>query len=50
MAGERDFFISYTGPDVAWAEWIVRTHHPHLVPALSALFDGYGEEPSWRLR
>jgi hypothetical protein len=36
--------------DVAWAEWIVRTHHPHLVPALPALFAGYGGEPPWRLR
>ena len=25
MAGERDFFISYTGADVAWAEWIAQT-------------------------
>ena len=33
--------------DVAWAEWIVRTHHPDLVPALPALFDGYGAEPPW---
>jgi hypothetical protein len=36
--------------DVAWAEWIVRTHHPHLAPALSALFDGLGGEPPWRVR
>ena len=36
--------------DVAWAEWIVRTHHPHLVPAPSALFDGYGGEPPWPVR
>jgi hypothetical protein len=36
--------------DVAWAEWIVRTHHPHLVPTLPALFDGYGAEPPWRVR
>jgi tRNA A-37 threonylcarbamoyl transferase component Bud32 len=36
--------------DIAWAEWIVRTHHAHLVPALSALFAGYGSEPPWRVR
>jgi hypothetical protein len=36
--------------DVAWAEWIVRTHHPHLVPALPALFAGYGSEPAWPVR
>ena len=33
--------------DVAWAEWIVRTHHPHLVEALPALFDGFGALPPW---
>lgn len=36
--------------DLAWAEWIVRTHHPQLVPALPALFAGYGSEPAWRVR
>jgi tRNA A-37 threonylcarbamoyl transferase component Bud32 len=36
--------------DIAWAEWIVRTHHAQLVPTLSALFAGYGAEPPWRLR
>lgn len=36
--------------DLAWAEWIVRTHHPHLVAALPALFAGYGSEPAWRVR
>jgi hypothetical protein len=36
--------------DVAWAEWIVRTHHPHAVPELAALFAGYGERPAWNLR
>lgn len=33
--------------DLAWAEWIVRTHHPDLVDMLPALFTGYGERPSW---
>jgi tRNA A-37 threonylcarbamoyl transferase component Bud32 len=36
--------------DIAWAEWIVRTHHAHLVPALPALFAGYGAEPPWPVR
>lgn len=36
--------------DVAWAEWIVRTHHAHLLAALPALFDGYGERPPWPRR
>jgi aminoglycoside phosphotransferase (APT) family kinase protein len=36
--------------DLAWAEWIVRTHHAHLLAALPALFAGYGERPPWRQR
>ena len=36
--------------DLAWAEWIVRTHHPHLTDALGALFDGYGVHPPWLQR
>ncbi|MEW1960387.1 phosphotransferase [Kineococcus sp. NPDC059986] len=36
--------------DLAWAEWIVRTHHPHLVRSLPRLFDGYGAEPAWDRR
>jgi Ser/Thr protein kinase RdoA (MazF antagonist) len=36
--------------DLAWAEWIVRMHHPHAVRALSALFVGYGSQPPWKLR
>jgi tRNA A-37 threonylcarbamoyl transferase component Bud32 len=36
--------------DLAWAEWIVRTHHPHLADVLGALFDGYGSQPSWSQR
>jgi len=31
--------------DLAWAEWIVRTHHPDRVGALDALFEGYGHRP-----
>jgi aminoglycoside phosphotransferase len=36
--------------DLAWAEWIVRTHHPHLAKALDALFAGYGHRPTWQRR
>jgi aminoglycoside phosphotransferase len=36
--------------DLAWAEWIVRMHHPNAIPALVALFRGYGEQPHWKLR
>ena len=31
--------------DIAWAEWILRTHHPHLVGALPSLFAGYQDRP-----
>lgn len=36
--------------DLAWAEWIVRTHHPTTVASLSALFEGYGSTPTWAVR
>ena len=36
--------------DLAWAEWILRTHHAHLLAALPALFAGYGERPPWSKR
>jgi hypothetical protein len=36
--------------DLAWAEWIVRTHHPAQTVHLHALFDGYGDRPSWTRR
>ena len=32
------------------AEWIVRTHHGHLLAALPALFTGYGGRPPWPQR
>jgi aminoglycoside phosphotransferase (APT) family kinase protein len=36
--------------DLAWAEWIVRMHHRDAVEALSALFEGYGFRPPWKIR
>ena len=33
--------------DLAWAEWIVRMHHPDRVDDLDALFEGYGVRPAW---
>ncbi len=36
--------------DLAWAEFIVRLHHPGSVAALDALFDGYGHRPPWEAR
>jgi aminoglycoside phosphotransferase len=36
--------------DLAWAEWIVRTHHATAYDALSSLLAGYGSRPSWTER
>ncbi|MBA3311331.1 MAG: phosphotransferase [Nocardioidaceae bacterium] len=36
--------------DLAWCEWIVRTHHRDRTGALGALFDGYGDRPDWSAR
>ena len=33
--------------DLAWCEWIVRTHHPTETPALTELYAGYGSRPPW---
>lgn len=48
-----DWEFSHDGDpveDLAWAEWIVRMHHPDQTPALDALFDGYGDRPPWHVR
>lgn len=36
--------------DLAWAEWIVRMHHPDAAVALPALFESYGWWPAWTVR
>jgi len=36
--------------DLAWAEWIVRMHHPGAVDALDDLFLGAGRRPPWSQR
>ncbi|MCD7437109.1 phosphotransferase [Streptomyces lincolnensis] len=37
--------------DLAWCEWIVRTHHPAQRTALGHFFRAYGSEvPSWPVR
>jgi tRNA A-37 threonylcarbamoyl transferase component Bud32 len=36
--------------DLAWAEWIVRMHHPDAVRHLPALFAAYRGRPAWRRR
>jgi len=50
VAAVVDWEFAHVGhpiEDLAWAEWIVRTHHSHLTNALGALFDGYGIQPPW---
>jgi tRNA A-37 threonylcarbamoyl transferase component Bud32 len=45
-----DWEFSHRGAaveDLAWAEWIVRLHHPEAVSELTALFDGYDDRPAW---
>jgi tRNA A-37 threonylcarbamoyl transferase component Bud32 len=36
--------------DIAWAEWIVRTHHAATIDALDELFNAYGMRPAWQER
>jgi tRNA A-37 threonylcarbamoyl transferase component Bud32 len=36
--------------DLAWAEWIVRTHHPSEVGVLDHLFAAARQRPSWSER
>ena len=36
--------------DLAWCEWIARTHHPSAAPALPRLFQSYGWTPPWHRR
>ena len=36
--------------DLAWAEWIVRTHHANDIDALDKLFIAYSTRPSWHVR
>jgi aminoglycoside phosphotransferase (APT) family kinase protein len=36
--------------DLAWAEWIVRMHHPHAIPALGELQSGADLSFDWPTR
>jgi aminoglycoside phosphotransferase (APT) family kinase protein len=36
--------------DLAWAEWIVRMHHPAAVGAVTELLAAYGSDPGWKTR
>lgn len=43
--------IGHPVEDLAWCEWIVRTHHADCVDALPHLYYGYGEPmPPWQRR
>jgi aminoglycoside phosphotransferase len=33
--------------DLAWCEWIIRTHHPEHIGAVEDLFSAYGDRPMW---
>jgi aminoglycoside phosphotransferase (APT) family kinase protein len=33
--------------DLAWCEWIIRTHHPDAVGVLDEFFEAYGRRPPW---
>lgn len=48
-----DWEFSHPGDpveDLAWCEWIVRTHHPECTPLLAAFFAAYGGRPDWERR
>lgn len=53
VTGVLDWEFAHRGDaieDLAWAEWIVRMHHPQHVDALAGLFTGFGRRPPWRDR
>lgn len=50
VTGILDWESAHVGgriEDLAWAEWVVRAHHPDAVDALDILFDGAGLRPPW---
>ena len=36
--------------DLAWAEWVIRIHHPDQISSIPALFEGSGLKPPWEDR
>jgi aminoglycoside phosphotransferase len=45
-----DWELAHVGSpveDLAWAEWIIRTHHPGAIRSLPELFEGSGIWPAW---
>jgi aminoglycoside phosphotransferase len=53
VTGILDWESAHVGSpieDLAWAEWIVRMHHPRAIDALDALFTGLRQRPPWSER
>lgn len=53
VTGILDWESAHVGSpieDLAWAEWIVRMHHPDAIDALEALFRGAKQHPPWMER
>jgi hypothetical protein len=53
VAAVLDWEFAHRGDvieDLAWAEWIVRMHHPDRQGDLVHLFDGFGRCPTWEDR
>ena len=53
ITGVLDWEFAHRGDpleDLAWAEWIVRMHHPRTADALDSLFVGARWKPPWRDR
>ena len=53
VTGVLDWEFAHRGDaveDLAWAEWIVRMHHPRAVDALDSLFLGARLQPPWTQR
>jgi aminoglycoside phosphotransferase (APT) family kinase protein len=50
VSGVLDWELAHIGTaveDLAWAEWIIRTHHPDALEDLPELFAGSGLSFSW---
>jgi aminoglycoside phosphotransferase len=53
VVGLLDWEFAHIGDpveDLAWAEWIVRMHHPDAIDSLDGLFTGYEARPAWSER
>ncbi|MGI8434055.1 MAG: aminoglycoside phosphotransferase family protein [Nocardioidaceae bacterium] len=50
VTGLLDWEFAHRGSateDVAWAEWIVRMHHPTHLAVVDGFFAGFGSRPPW---